>query len=298
MRVLFALILTILASSAHAECALRFAVPYAPGSTADVQARVYADAIGRVLKRETYVENKTPGIVGVLSLLKAPHDGCTVGIISSSLLIKRVWQNAKDASPADFRYSTYLAKGSLYLVVPATSPVHTLGELIAKKPKSYAAPSPGAQNNGPPIEALLKTGANMINLYSGGEKDAVADLASGRVDFGYLYEPTVAIGVAAGTIRAIAVVDAKRSPYLPQVPTIGEALSAVGKPVYEPLPVYVGAVFPPGTPAAVVEQFSRAACVATHDPWLLAKFKGLWSQAVCSTPQEFRAHALKYMALF
>ncbi|HTO49254.1 MAG TPA: tripartite tricarboxylate transporter substrate binding protein [Burkholderiales bacterium] len=212
-------------------------VPFPPGGAADTFARLAADRLGAAWGKQMIVENRpgAGGIIATEATAKAPPDGYTFLIVTvghavnPSLYAKLPYDTLGDFAPV-----AMVANVPNVLVVHPSVPVNSVQELIAlakKSPGSLKYASSGNATTSHMAAALLSNlaGIEMLHVPYKGAAPAVQDLVAGRVDL--MLDPTVSSGafVKQGRLRALAVTTAKRTPILPELPTIAEA----GVPGYE-----------------------------------------------------------------
>ncbi len=265
---------------------IRIIVPYGPGVAPDVIVRLYVDVM-KSSGIHFFIENQPQayGVVGTRNLYHAEPDGYTMGVISASLLYPH-----KEYDAQRFEYVSVVSRDKMFLVVPSASPVRTLQELIASVPKNYSAPNPGAQRFA--AEFMRVTGLTAVQLpYRGGSAAAVLDLKVGRVDYTFLFGFQVKQGIDEGILRPLAVVDPERSLFIPEVPTMNEALLKAGRSTLPVRYIQMGVVFPPGTPPTYVQKLAQLICTASRDEELRERLRKTWVEAICSTPKEYRAFA-------
>jgi tripartite-type tricarboxylate transporter receptor subunit TctC len=249
---------------------IRLIVPNTAGGGLDVIARVVGDKVGAILKQPVVVENKpgAGGNIGVDLVAKAPADGYTVLIgqtahfaINPWLFAKLPFDSNKDLIPV-----VLLAEAPNVMMVDAESPYRSLADVVkdAKEaPNGLPLATPG---NGTPShmigELFQKTaGIKFTHIPYKGAPPALTDLMGGRVPVMLSSVPTSLSQIKAGKIRAIAVSADKRSPVLPDVPTIGEQ----GYPGFN-AGTWYGLFVPAGTPAPVVSALNAAANEALKVP--------------------------------
>ena len=273
------------------EHPIKLVVPYPAGGNADSTARLLATQLSNRLGQQVVVDNRPGGggTIGAGLVAKAPADGYTLLLdataftVNPSLYAKLPYDAAKDFAPI-----SQVTRVPMLLVVPASSPFHSLADLVgtarAKPGKlSYAsAGNGGAQHL---AGELFKQGAkiSMTHIPYRGGAPALTDLASGTVDL--MFSATSASGpfVKAGKLRALAITSGKRSPEWPQLPTVAE--SAVrGFEVYE----WNGLFAPAGTPPAVIARLEQETAAALGSPELRQRLADLGAQPVGSTSAEFR----------
>ena len=219
------------AATAFPTGTLRIVVPFAPGGSTDVMARLVAQRLGDRLKQPVLVENRAGanGTIGAAYVAKAPGDGRTLllvqaGYASNPSLFKNLpYDQSRDLLPV-----TNLASGPLVLVVHPSLPARSVKELIA-----LARARPGALNVGVPgTGSLNHLAAELFNLNTGirmtsvpykGTGGALADVLAGNVEVYYMNLVLSVPYVKSGKLRALGVTSAKRSPIAPDLPAIAEA---------------------------------------------------------------------------
>ena len=248
---------------AQTAAPIRIVVPFAPGGGNDVFARQMARGLGDVRRQNVLVENR-PGAGGNLGtefVVRAPADGNTLLLghtgtvsINPALYKKLAFDPAKDLLPV-----AMFASSALVLVVPASSPVKTVGELLALA-RGYAGgmnfASSGAGTGGHLTGELFaqKTGVKMTHVPYKGTAPALSDLAGGQVQMMFSVIPAALALVRGGRLRALAVTSDKRLPLLPDVPTVAESGVAALRD-FESSLTY-GILAPKATPEAVVRDLS------------------------------------------
>jgi tripartite-type tricarboxylate transporter receptor subunit TctC len=209
---------------------IRLVVPYPPGGTTDIQARVIAQKMQELAGVSVLVENRTGagGNIGVDSVLKAPRDGYTIGITAMNSfainphLTKRLpYDVVRDVQPI-----TLIGSIPNIVVVAADVPARSLKELAAlAKGGDLAYATPGAGTSVHLAAEMLcdAMGIKMRHVPYRGDAPALQDVLGGRVPVMVANLPGVIEHVRAGKLRPLAVTSARRSPLLPDVPTVSEA---------------------------------------------------------------------------
>ncbi|MNK74432.1 Tripartite tricarboxylate transporter family receptor [compost metagenome] len=207
---------------------IRMVVAFNPGSGSDAQARVFAQVLTETTGQPVVVDNKAGanGIVAVQSVLNAPADGYTMlfGSNSTFAINAALIRNMPYDPIADFAPLSLLGSQYCMVLVPADSPYKTLADLVADARKR-----PGVLNNGAgsPGYNLWSTwlnellGIKTVNIQYKGAGEVVSALLGKQVDYA-----VAVIGfemIKAGKLRALAVSGPKRTPSLPDVPTMAEA---------------------------------------------------------------------------
>jgi tripartite-type tricarboxylate transporter receptor subunit TctC len=291
---LTALLLTTFASLAQDWPAkpVRLIVPFGPGSTPDVVARLLAERLQQKLGAAFVVENKpgASGNLGTDAVAKAEPDGYTIGVsiggplaINPLLFSKLPYDPAKDIAPI-----TQLVTQPSILAVNTSLGVNSPGELIAllrKEPGKFNFASIG---NGSlshlAMEAVAqKSGTQIVHVPYQGSPQAVTALIRGDVQMGCLPGISVASQAATQPIKMLAVSTAQRSKLLPELPTLRE----VGIDVEAD--AWVGLIAPSGTEQAIITRLQREAADILKTPEMREKLAALLMEPVASSPAEFRA---------
>ena len=290
----FAAALPLLAAAqAYPARQIHIVVPFSPGGPTDVLGRVLGQSLGESFGQTAVVENKVgaAGNIGVDAIAMAVPDGYTIGIVPAGnvavnpTLFANLSYKAADLAPV-----TMLATVDNVLVVNAeTVPARTMKELLdlaAKKPGALSYASPGAGSQAHLAGALLElsTGVQLLHVPYRGIAPAVNDLVGGQVAMMFAPLQTALPFIKSGKLRAIGIASQKRSPLLPDLPTIAEQ----GVPRFEAVSWYALMV-PAGTPADVVDKLSRATTRFLALPDTRAKLAAQGMDAGGGSPQELAA---------
>ncbi|AKQ54518.1 putattive exported protein [Bordetella hinzii] len=258
---------------------IRLIATYGPGSSIDIIARLVAKPLGEQLGQPVIVENK-PGAGGDLGtdiVAKSAKDGYTIGFASAGPIT--VNPNARKKMPydalKDLAPVALVATGPNVILVNPSLPVKNLQELIAyikanPNKVNFASAGVGTSGHiaGELFQHLSKT--EILHVPYKGNSDAITDTLGGRTQMVISGVPPILSFVKSGQLRALAVADSKRSPLLPDVPTVAEA----GLPGAESVAWY-GIVAPAGTPAAVLARLHDEITKAVNSPDVQEKFSGL-----------------------
>jgi tripartite-type tricarboxylate transporter receptor subunit TctC len=295
LRLVVISLLVLLASAAGAQQypnrPVKLIVPFAPGGSNDILGRVIAAQLSEKFGQTVFVDNRAGagGTVGTDAAAKSPPDGYTLLLISAAYAMNAAIAKLPYDPVASFTPVAILGTGPSVLAVPASLPVHSVRELIAlakERPGKLNAGSAGIGSYQHLVTELFKqtTATDFILVQYRGGGPALTDLVAGRVDlsFGSLIQTLPFI--KAGNLRALGVGGSKRSPTLPDVPTIAEA----GVPGYE-ANNWWGVVAPAGTPPAIIERLHRdiAAVLATRE--FQGRLETEGAEVVQKTPAAFRA---------
>jgi tripartite-type tricarboxylate transporter receptor subunit TctC len=249
------------AASVHAQefpaRPLRLIVPFAPGGSTDLLARIVAAPLSERLKQAVVVENRpgAGGNIGADLVAKSAPDGHTLvmGSIGTHATNALIYTSMPYDPVRDFAPIALVGVATLVLVVHPSVPAHTVGELIQalkSRPQQYSYASGGVGASQHLAAEMFKytTHTSMQHVPYKGSAGALADLLSGRVPIMFADLPLVLQHIQGGTLRALGVCDPERSPALPDVPTISES----GVPGYSSSAWY-GLFAPAKTPDALLQ---------------------------------------------
>jgi tripartite-type tricarboxylate transporter receptor subunit TctC len=287
----------ILMGAAQAQTAwpakpIKIMVGYAPGGSTDVTARIIAQALSERLGQPVIIENR-PGAAGNIAAdatAKADPDGYTLTLATSSTMAANpgLYKSLPFDTQADFAPITLTAFIPNLMVVHPSVPAKNLAEFIA-----YAKANPGQLNFGSAGNGSSQhlsgelfnslAGVRMTHVAYRGGAPAVNDLLGGQIQL--IFAPLVEVieQVRADKLRALGITTVKRSPLLPEVPTIAETL-----PGYE-IRLWNGLLAPAKTPPEIIDRINRAAIDALRSEEVKAKLAEQGSEPVGNTPAEFKA---------
>ena len=269
---------------------IRVVLPFPPGGPSDIVMRLAAEKMQLALKQSIVIDNKpgAGGNLGTAEVARAAPDGSTWLWGTDTLVTVNPHVYKKPGFKVDDLLPVTI--GTIFnqtLVCNPAFGVKTVAELIAKaRAGKYAYASGGAGVPGHlSMELLLSmAGFEMAHVPYKGPAPAAQDVIGNQVPCGFLAGPTVLPHVRAGKLVALAVSGSKRSPTLPEVPTLAEA----GVPGYQA--DFALAMFAPrGTPEAIVTRFRQAFVDALKAPDVLAKIEAGDQVVVGSTPAQAAA---------
>jgi len=268
-------------------------VPYGPGSTPDIIARIVGERLAKRSGQPVIVENKAgaAGNLGTDAIAKAAPDGQTIGVsIAGPLGVNALLFKKMPYDPAkDLELVSIAATQPSVLVVSSTLGVSSTDELVAlmkKNPGKYNYASMGAGTiSHLAMESLAaKSGTNIVHVPYAGSGPAVAALLAGNADVAVLPAAAVMAQVKAGKVKALAVATGKRSPSLPELPTLAEAgLKGIQA------DAWMGFVVPAKTPEAIVRRLHSELVQILADPEVRDKLRLQYMDVVADTPAEARA---------
>ena len=266
---------------------IRMLVPFSAGGTVDIVARIVGAKLAADLGQPFVVENKAGagGTIAAAVLAKSPGDGYALMMMSQALAYSAsLYPDLPYDTLRDLAPIAYVGATPNALVVTNSLPVRTVQEFLAyarANPGSIAYGSAGIGSAGHLAVELLQslTGTRLTHVPYKGNAPVLTDLIGGQIQVSLLTMPSVMPYVKGGKVRALATSGARRSPALPEVPTIAEA----GVPGYEYTPWY--GMFGPGTlPKPLVARLNTAVNKALDDPELGGKLaqQGLEVRAMAS----------------
>ncbi len=277
---------------------IRLIIPFPAGGSNDVVGRVIAGHLGERLGQQVVVDNRgagAGGVVGTDAAAKAPHDGYTLLIISIAHAVNP-WLYKLPYDPIEsFAPISLLASGPNVLAVNPSLPVNSVKELIAlakEKPGDieYASAGIGSfQHLGAEL-FKLEAGVDMLHVPFKGGGPAMMNVMGGytKLLFSSLVQTTPLI--RAGNLKALGTGGLKRSPVLPEIPTIAEA----GVPSYEAINWW-GLVAPAGTPEPIIARLHKALQEVQSAPDVQKHFATEGAEVVQTSPAEFAAFLGKDM---
>jgi tripartite-type tricarboxylate transporter receptor subunit TctC len=273
---------------------IRMIVAYPPGGGTDIVGRVVAQKLGEALGQAVVVENRggASGNIGTELVARAAPDGYTVlmGNVAPNAINVSLFKNLPFDPVADFAPVTLVASTPNILVVHPSTPARTVSEVIAlakAKPGTLNFASAGVGSSSHLAGELFRilAGAEIVHVPYKGAGPAMVDVLSGQVQLYFATMPAAMPHVKSGKLAAIAVTSAKRSPALPDAPTIAES----GVPGYEASTWY-GLLAPAHTPGAAVARLHQATVKILADAALREKLADQGFEPVGDSPGEFGAY--------
>ena len=277
---------------------LRIVVPFAPGGSTDIFARLVGERLSASVGQPVVIENRAgaSGNIGAEAVAKSSPAGytllmATTGVMAiNNALFKSIgYDAAKDFEPVIF-----IASITNVLAVPNDLPAKSVAELVAlakKEPGKLTFASSGAGSSTHLSAELFKSmaGIDVVHIPFKGSSQALIDVVAGRVSMIFDNMPSALPHIKGGKLRALGVTGPKRSEALPEVPTISEAGAGVQLRGYDSLS-WSGFAAPAGTPRDIVLRLNRetAAILATAD--MKQKLAEQGADAVGGPPEAFAEH--------
>ncbi|MDH1521626.1 MULTISPECIES: Bug family tripartite tricarboxylate transporter substrate binding protein [Achromobacter] len=270
---------------------IRLIIPFAVGGSTDNLGRVLAARLSEKLGQQVVADNRpgAGGNIGTDLVAKAPADGYTLLFategtlgINPSLYKKLPFDPEKDFTPI-----AQFASVPNILVVNPKVQAKTVQELAAYAKSKPASLNMGSAGNGTTNHLSGElfqsmTGTSFTHVPYKGSGPAMADLLADQIQLMFDNLPGSLPHVKAGSLRALAVTSAKRSPLLPDVPTMAEA----GVPGYD-VEVWFGVAAPKGLPAQTLATLSKAITEISQEPATIEKILNIGATPLTSTPAEF-----------
>ena len=276
---------------------LKWIVPFPPGGPTDTLSRAVAQQLSESLGQAVVIENRggAGGGLGMDALAKSVPDGYTIGLPTTGThaINPALYGNKLPYDP--LRDFTPLSLAVVYVNILVINPAHPakdVAELIAFAKANPGGVTFGSAGNGASNHLsgeVLKTlaGAPMQHVPYKGSAQALTDVMAGNITFMYDILNTSLPQIRAGRVRALAVTSARRSPYIPEVPTMEEAgvsgYTAAGS------DLWMGVMGPKGIPKPIVDKLNAQLIKVLRSPTMREKIRGQFLDLWTSTPEEFTA---------
>jgi tripartite-type tricarboxylate transporter receptor subunit TctC len=270
---------------------VRIIVPFPPGGTTDLIARVIQARFSEFLGQQALIENRggAGGSIGAAEAAKSPADGYTLLMVFDTHAVNHhLYKSAPDPFTALEHISLMVTSPSA-LVAVTSYPPNNLPEIVADAKASpekvtYSTPGSGSSNH---LAALLferYAGIKLTQIAYKGGGPMIQALLGQQVNITFLSAPLILPHIKAGKVKAIAVGGKKRMAQLPEVPTLGETY-----PGFEQVS-WFGILGPAGLPRDVVARVHSSMVRTLQSPDVGAKLSEQGFEVVASTPEEFRRH--------
>src|SRR5688572_16883930 len=268
---------------------VRVVVPFGAGGSTDVLIRIVANKLPETLGQQVVIDNRTGagGMIGTDIVAKSNPDGYTIlGTGSPHAIFPNLYKKVPYDTLKDFTPIINIASQPYGLAVHPSLPVKSVPDLIAlakKEPGKHNYASSGQGGAMHLFQALFTSmaGIDMVHVPYKGSGPVRADLLGGQVKIGCLGLSSIIQNHHAGQLRIIAVTSAKRSPELPDVPSIAETL-----PGYD-ASLWTGFLAPRGTPAAVISRIHGEVSKLLQQPEVKTAFERVGTYVVATNPKEY-----------
>ena len=305
-RTLFALTLLVAAAQANAQGypnkIIKLQVPFAPGGTTDIVARVIAEPLGRALGQNVIVENKAGGggVIGANETAKAVPDGYSLGMATVSTTAANPAINPKMPYNAatDFTPIINIAATPNLIAVHPSFPAKNYKDFVAvlkKSPGKYSYSSSGTGGIGHLQTELWKglQGVFVTHIPYSGAGPALRDTVGGQVEIIFDNVPSALPHIKAGRLIALAVAAPQRLAAMPDVPTFKElGLEPVNR------MAYYGIYGPKGLPKEVVDKVNAAVRKSLEDPAVKKRIEDTGSFVVANSPEQFATQMAEELAVY
>ena len=305
-KILLAVGLGVLAGLAMAQGypskVVKLQVPFAPGGTTDIVARVIAEPLGRAMGQSVVIENKAGGggLVGANETAKAAPDGYSLGMATVSTTAANPAINPKMPYNAetDFTPVINIAATPNVIAVHPSFPAKNYKDFVAalkRSPGKYSYSSSGTGGIGHLQTELWKTleGVYVTHIPYSGAGPALRDTVGGQVEIIFDNVPSALPHIKAGRLVALAVAAPQRLAVLPEVPTFKElGLEPVNR------MAYYGIVGPRGMPRDVVDKINAATRKALEDPAVRKRIEDTGSVVLGNTPEQFALQMKDELAVY
>jgi len=269
-------------------------VPFPPGGSTTIVARIVADKLAESLGQQIVVDNRggAGGTIGTKAVSRSAPDGYTIvlGYTGTLAIGPTLYPSAGYDPRKDFEPIGLIGHAPNSLVVHPSFPVKSVKELV-----DYAKANPGKVNYGSAGVGTVShvsgvyfanaAGIDLVHIPYKGTGPALADLLGGHIPMAFAPIPATHANIAEGKLRGLAVTSAKRSSLLPDVPTIAES----GIPGFE-ASLYYGLAAPAGTPRPIVDKLNKALRDALASDEVRKRLATDGAEPLPSTPEEYAAH--------
>jgi tripartite-type tricarboxylate transporter receptor subunit TctC len=269
---------------------VRLVVPFPPGGSNDLVARILAQKLDEIWNQRVIVDNRAGanGVIGTELVAHAAPDGYTLLLVPAAHAINATLLKGRlPYDPIrDFAPVTNIASAPNVLVVHPTVPARTVKELVRlakSRPGELTYGSAGVGFPSHLAAEMLKSMAHieMLHVPYKGAGPAMADLVSGHIDLVFPSLPGALPHIRSGRLRALAVTSAKRSSIVPELPTIAETL-----PGFEAA-TWFGIFLPAGAPSDVVAKLNAAIVQVVRQPEVVRALQKQGAEPIGNTPAEF-----------
>ena len=273
---------------------VRIVVPFSPGGSTDVTARILAQKLTDAWRQQVIVDNRTGagGNIGADVVAKAAPDGYTLLLATTGVMAinHHLYRGMSYDAARDLAPITQIGALPLILVIHPSLPVKSVKELIAiakSKPGqlTFASSGVGSATHMTAELFRLMAGVDIVHIPYKGSGQSLIDVISGEVAIAFDQITSSLPQVEAGKLRAIAVTSARRFPSVPNLPTVAEA----GVPGYESVS-WNGIAAPAATPRDVVNRIQAEIARTLMLPDIKERFARDGIEPVGSTPEQFAAH--------
>lgn len=266
---------------------VRIIVPFGAGSNTDLQARIIADKLGGLWRQSVVVENR-PGVAGTASVATAVPDGHTLMLTSSGHTIARALFKSLPFDPVkDFTGVTQVTSVPAVLAAPPELPAKNVGDFIAlakEKPGALNYASAGTASTSYLAGEMFKQSAaiDIVHIPYKSSPEALNAILRNDAQLYFMSANLSTEVIASGKIKALAITSARRSPILPDVPTVRE--SGLADYAYDN---WFGILVPAGVPPAIVKKLNADIVAVLELPDVAQKMKAQGLVVTTQSPEDF-----------
>jgi tripartite-type tricarboxylate transporter receptor subunit TctC len=273
---------------------VRLIVPFSPGGSTDVTARIVAQKLSDAWRQQVIVDNRAGagGNIGAEAVARAAPDGYTLLLATTGVMSinHRLYRSLPFDALKDFAPVTQIGALPLILIVHPSLPAKSVKELIAiaraaPGQLSYASSGVGSATHMTSELFRMMARVDILHVPYKGSGQAMADLVGGQVGIAFDQITSSLPQVQAGKLRALAVTSAKRFPSVPNLPSVAEA----GVPGYESVS-WNGLAAPANTPREIVSRIQGEVAAALRTADIKDRFFKDGIEPIASTPEQFAAH--------
>ncbi len=280
------------AQQAYPVKTVRFIIPYPPGGSSDVMARVIGKQLTEYWGQQVLVESRpgADGAIGMEYAAKQPADGYTFLLGNfGPVVAKPLLDNVPYDTKRDFTPVSRITMAANILVVPTTMPVKNVKQLVAlakARPGelTYGTSGPGSMSHFAGEMFKRLAGVQMVTINYKGNAQAITEIMGGQITTMFSDALPAVQGLKTGKIRALAVTSAERWPHTPELPTLAEegikGFAAVN---------WWGILFPAGVPRPMVDKVNADLVKALASPAVKSSLAVLGVETISSTPEQFGA---------
>jgi len=277
-------------------------VPYAPGGATDLLGRLLAQKMSESMGQKVMVENRSGagGTIGSSFVARAAPDGYTFGLgtIASHVMVKFTSKTQPYDPVKDFTPLVLAGEMSVVLAVHSSVPANNTREFVEyvkKNPGKVSFGSPGTGGTHHFAGELLKqmTGIDMVHVPYKGTGQAMQDLVAGQIPAQFTSLAAAIPQGRAGKIKLLGLIEAKRQPRTPDIPTIGESI-----PGYVMPPAWNGFFGPAGLPAPIAKRLTAELVKALYTPETRAKIEAAGMTVTSTSGDEFGAIVKDHIEMY
>lgn len=280
------------AADAYPVKPVKIVVPYPPGGTNDIVVRLVAQKLGDRMGQPFVVENKpgASGNLGAEQVARSAPDGYTLVLVTTGHSIHpSIYKNLRYSIKTDLSPVSELTAGPMLVMITPSLPYKSVQDVLAAARAKPGTINFGSAGNGSSTHLATElmssmAGVKMTHVPYSGSAPAMADVMAGNAQLVMDLMFSALPQVNGGKLRAIAITSAKRSPLLPNVPTVAES----GVPGFETL-AWNGLMAPAGTPKPIIDKLNTEVRKVMDSPELRDRLRAQGFEPAAGTPEQFGA---------